>query len=463
MLKKYPTLRFIMMRSGWYILTFFVAVAINFYLPRLGDNNPVDIIMGQAGSGLSTEAAREKEEKYLKEFGLVKVRDSVYMALVDSTAVREEDGKRVEAVVTDEAGQPVKKAEPVAMIAKVIVRDTVVAQRAVTTRDTVTTDVGEIVRDTVKTESGEIVLDTVKTEGGVITLSVRDTVRLRDTETVVSDTLIKPVRASNFDQFISYVGMCLKGDLGTSFQKYPKKVLDVIIEAVPWTIALQLPTILFGWIIGNTLGALAAYKRGMFDKVFFPCALALSAFPFFVFGMLLVYVFSIVWHVFPAMGGYEMGIIPSFSWTFFSSVAYHYVLPFFSIFLILAGGQAIGMRSMGIYELGTDYIKYAKWLGLKEWRVLFYVFRNAMLPQITGLALQLGVMIGGALITEMIFSYPGLGMAMLTAIQNQDYPVIQGVTLIITLTVLLANFTVDILIAILDPRVKAGLQMGKGN
>jgi peptide/nickel transport system permease protein len=408
------------MRAGWYLLTFLVAVTINFYLPRLGDHNPVDIIMGQAASGLSNEQAREKEEKYLKEFGLVRVT---------------KDGH--------------------------IVRDTVFAQRVVAVRDSVRDGGGQVVRDTVRTETGEIVTDTVKAEGGAFTLLVRDTVRMHDTSKTVIDTIAKPVKSSNFEQFASYVKMCMKGDLGTSFQK-GKKVLDVIKEAVPWTIALQLPTILFGWIIGNLLGALAAYKRGVFDKVFFPCALALSAFPFFVFGMLLVYAFSIVWQVFPAMGGYDMGLIPSFSWDFFASAAQHYVLPFFSIFLILAGGQAIGMRSMGIYELGTDYIKYAKWLGLREGRVLMYLFRNAMLPQITGLALSLGTMIGGALITEMIFSYPGLGYAMLNAITSNDYPLIQGVTLTITLTVLIANFTVDILIAILDPRVKAGLQIGKG-
>jgi peptide/nickel transport system permease protein len=118
---------------------------------------------------------------------------------------------------------------------------------------------------------------------------------------------------------------------------------------------------------------------------------------------------------------------------------------------------------MGIYELGTDYIKYAKWLGLKESKIIAYLFRNAMLPQLTGLALSLGSMISGALITEMIFSYPGLGMAILTAIQNNDYPMIQGCTLLITISVLIANFTVDILIGFLDPRVKAGLQIGKGN
>jgi peptide/nickel transport system permease protein len=356
MLKQYPTLRYILQRGGWYFITFLVAVTINFFLPRLGTNNPVDIIMGKNSSGLSAEAARVKEESYLKEFGLVKVRS------------------------------------------------------------------GEIVRD----QAG------------------------------------KPVKASGLEQFTTYLKMCFKGDLGTSFQKYPKKVLDVILQAVPWTIALQLPTILFGWIIGNVLGALAAYKRGVFDRVFFPVALLISSLPFFVFGMLLVYYFSVVLNWFPAMGGYAQDIVPSFSLEFFQSAAYYYVLPFFSIFMILAGGQAIGMRSMGIYELGTDYIKYAKWLGLKESKIIGYLFRNAMLPQLTGLALSLGTMIGGALITEMIFSYPGLGMAILTAIQNNDYPMIQGCTLLVTVSVLLANFTVDILIGFLDPRVKAGLQIGKG-
>lgn len=270
----------------------------------------------------------------------------------------------------------------------------------------------------------------------------------------------EPVRTSSLEQFGTYVKKTLTGDLGTSFQKGPKTVLAVIGDAVPWTIALQLPTIVFGWIIGNLLGALAAYRRGTFDRVFFPMALLMSAIPFFVFGMLLVYFFAVHWNVFPAMGGSDPGIDTGFSLEFFGSAAYHYILPFLSIFLISAGGQAIGMRSMGIYELGTDYIKYAKWLGVKESRVLLYLFRNAMLPQLTGLALSLGGMIGGALITEMIFSYPGLGMAMLSAIQNNDYPMIQGVTLIVTVCVLAANFTVDILIAFLDPRVKAGLKMG---
>jgi peptide/nickel transport system permease protein len=355
MFKNYPTARYILQRGVWYFLTFLVAVIINFALPRLGDRNPVDIMMAKASQGLSDEALQLKKEGFEKEFGMVKLDDQ-----------------------------------------------------------------GQIVRDA----SGQ----SVKTTG--------------------------------FEQFIDYLGMTMRGNFGISIQKYPKKVLDIVIEAVPWTIALQLPAILFGWIVGNLLGALSAYKRGVFDRVIFPMALFISSVPFFVFGMVLVYVFAVVLGWFPAMGAYAGDLVPSFSLDFIGSMGYHYVLPFLSIFMILAGGQAIGMRSMGIYELGTDYIKYAKWLGLKESKVLSYLFRNAMLPQLTGLALSIGQMVGGALITEMIFSYPGLGMAMLTAIGSNDYTVIQGCTLLITICVLVANFTVDIMIGFLDPRVKAGLQMG---
>ncbi|MBD3393562.1 MAG: ABC transporter permease subunit [Chitinivibrionales bacterium] len=356
MLKAHPTARYILGRGGWYLVTFVVAVIINFSLPRLGASNPIDIIMGKVAGGLDTEAAQEKEEAYLKEFGLVELRA---------------DGS----IARDSAGAP--------------------------------------------------------------------------------------VRTPAWKQFRDYVLMVLRGDLGTSILNYPRKVMDIIREAVPWTIALQFPTIIFGWIVGNVLGALAAYRRGVFDRVLFPIALLLSAVPFFAFGMILLYQFAITWEWFPAIGAYAGDLVPGFNWTFISSAAYHYVLPFFSIFLILAGGQAIGMRSMCIYELGTDYVKYAKWLGVRENTILFYMFRNAMLPQLTGLALALGMMVGGALITEMIFSYPGLGMAMLTAIQGNDYTVIQGCTLLVTMCVLVANFSVDILIGFLDPRVRAGQKGGE--
>jgi peptide/nickel transport system permease protein len=350
MLKNHPALRHMLTRASWYFVTFLVAVTINFFLPRLGDANPVDTIMAKVSTGLDTRSAKEKEEAYLKEFGLVKV---------------------------DSAGN------------------------------------------------------------------------------IERDAAGKPLRTSLASQFVSYLGMSLQGDLGSSILQYPKRVSEIIKAAIPWTLALQLPTIVLGWLIGNVLGALAAYRRGVFDKVMYPLALLASAIPAFCFGILLVYIFGINLEWLPAVGGYDDGLTPQLSWEFLQSASYYYVLPFLSVFLLVVGGQAIGMRSMCIYELGTDYVKYAKLLGIKENKILLYMFRNAMLPQLTGLALSLGTMVGGALITEMIFSYPGLGMAVLTAIQGNDYPLITGCTLLVTICVLIANFSVDILIGLLDPRIRA--------
>jgi peptide/nickel transport system permease protein len=358
MLKNHPALRHVITRFGWYIVTFFVAVTINFFLPRLGPSNPVDILMSKVSvsGAMDTASAKVREEAYLKEFGLVE---------------------------TD-------------------------AQ-------------GNILRD----EQG------------------------------------KPVRTSALKQFGNYLVLTLQGEMGSSIIQYPKKVSELISTSIPWTLALQIPTIIIGWIVGNLLGALAAYRRGIFDRFFYPVSLLISAIPPFCFAILLVFVFGIILRWFPAMGGYDDGIIPSMSWRFFSSAAYYYFLPFMSIFLIITGGQAIGMRSMCIYELGTDYVKYSKHLGIRENKILLYMFRNAMLPQLTGLALSLGSMVGGALVTEMIFSYPGLGMTLLTAITSSDYPVIQGCTLLITVSVLIANFSVDILVGFLDPRIRTQAAGGK--
>ena len=158
---------------------------------------------------------------------------------------------------------------------------------------------------------------------------------------------------------------------------------------------------------------------------------------------------------FPTSGGYGYDLIPNLSWQFVKSVFVHYQLPFWSIVLVAIGGQAIGMRSMSIYELNADYVKYARFMGIKDRTIIKYVFRNAMLPQITGLALSIGTMVGGALIAEIIFSYPGLGYTLLNGVMGQDYPLISASTLIITIMVLLANFIIEIVYGLIDPRIKA--------
>lgn len=256
-------------------------------------------------------------------------------------------------------------------------------------------------------------------------------------------------------QFLIYMRNVFHGDFGYSISQYPRTVANVIQSSIGLTIGLQFPAIIVGWLIGNTLGALAAYLRGGFDRVLMPISIFVSNLPAFGMAVILMVIFAVTLQWFPTSGGYGYDLIPNFSWQFIWSVIIHYQLPFWSIVLITIGGQAIGMRSMSIYELNADYVKYSRFMGIKDRTIIAYVFRNAMLPQITGLALSIGTMVGGALVAEIIFSYPGLGSTILTAVLGQDYPLISATTLIITLMVLTANFLLEIFYGILDPRIKA--------
>jgi peptide/nickel transport system permease protein len=258
-----------------------------------------------------------------------------------------------------------------------------------------------------------------------------------------------------YQQFFLYVRNAAKGDFGISFSQYPRPVADIIKSSIWWTICLQFPAIIVGWLIGNTLGALAAYLKGGFDKVIMPVSIFVSNFPAFGMAVILLVIFAVNLKWFPTSGGYGYDLLPNFSWTFIWSVIVHYQLPFWSIVLIAIGGQAIGMRSMSIYELNADYVKYARFLGIKDRKIVGYVFRNAMLPQVTGLALSIGTMIGGALVAEIIFSYPGLGYTLLNGVLGQDYPLISAATLIVTVMLLSATFIIEILYGFIDPRIKA--------
>lgn len=256
------------------------------------------------------------------------------------------------------------------------------------------------------------------------------------------------------EQFFIYVVNVFHGDFGYSISQYPRTVADVIGSSIGWTIALQFPAIIVGWILGNTLGALAAYLRGNFDRFLLPISIFLSNIPAFGMAVILLVIFAVNMPIFPTSGGYGHDMIPNASWEFVWSVIIHYQLPFWSIVLITIGGQAIGMRSMAIYELNADYVKYARFLGIKDNKIIGYVFRNAMLPQITGLALSIGTMVGGALVAEIIFSYPGLGTTILTAVLGGDYPLISATTLIITIMVLVAFFVLEIFYGLIDPRIR---------
>lgn len=257
------------------------------------------------------------------------------------------------------------------------------------------------------------------------------------------------------EQFVIYVGKLFQGDMGISFSRYPKPVSEVIGSSVGWTLALQIPAIIIGWILGNILGAIAAYVGKWVDKIILPIFMFFSNTPAFGLAIVFLTVFSVNMGWFPVGGGYGYDLLPSFTPQFIGSVLHHFMLPFCTMVIITIGGQAIGMRSMAIYELNTDYVKYSRFLGIKDGKIIRYVFKNAMLPQITGLALSLGGMVAGNLVAEIIFSYPGLGSTMLAAISTRDYPLLSGCTLIITIMVLIANLAVELVYGLIDPRIKA--------
>jgi len=260
-------------------------------------------------------------------------------------------------------------------------------------------------------------------------------------------------------QYINFWIALFHGDLGTSVLMFPQKVTAIIMRAVPYDIFLLVPAILLSFYAGNKFGAFAARTKWL-DNTVLPLGYMLTATPYMWLGILLAWSLGIVAGIFPIAGAYGFNLQPSLSWVFILSLLEHWFLPFVSLFLVYFGGWAIGMRNMIIYELEADYSHYLEALGAPRSLVRKYAYRNAILPQITGLALQLGVVVAGALVTEVVFSYPGIGYWILQAIQNQDYFLIQGCFLFIIIMVLIANFIIDIVYVIVDPRTRLGMVGG---
>jgi peptide/nickel transport system permease protein len=258
-------------------------------------------------------------------------------------------------------------------------------------------------------------------------------------------------------QYLNFWLGLLHGDLGPSIAYVGSSVSDLIREAVPYTLALLVPAIVLSYIAGNRVGAMAA-RRKVLDNTALPIAYVLTATPYVWLALVLAYVLAFRWQIFPVSGAYDFSLQPEYSWEFARSFLEHWFLPFLTLFLVLFGGWAIGMRNLIIYELEADYSNYLQALGAPNRLVRKYAYRNAVLPQMSGLALALGAVVGGAIVTEIVFGYPGIGMLILTAIQNRDYFLLQGIFLFIIVGVLIANFIVDIAYVIVDPRTRTGLQ-----
>jgi len=265
--------------------------------------------------------------------------------------------------------------------------------------------------------------------------------------------LTKPLH----EQFFYFFSRLMVGDLGTSIAFYPRKVTDLVATYLAWTLGLLIPATLAAWVLGNLLGAWAAYRRRTrADNILLPLFLTLSQIPYYWLAMILLYTLAVTARIFPVAGAYPPHMTPSLTPQFLLAMLHHYTLPFLSIVIVAIGGWAIGMRVLVIYELRSDYVEYSELLGLSDKKILGYVFRNSILPQVTGLALSLGTVMGGALITELVFSYPGTGYLLFRAISTLDYPMIQGTFIILISTLLLANLIVDILYAYIDPRIRTG-------
>ncbi len=258
-------------------------------------------------------------------------------------------------------------------------------------------------------------------------------------------------------QYLNFWVAIFHGDFGTSIWLFPQPVITIIKNAVPFDLLLLVPSILASWFAGNHFGAFAARSKWL-DNTISPIGYILTATPYMWLGILLAWAFGIIFRILPTSGAYSPTMMPHLSWTFAWSLLQHWILPFVSLFLVMFGGWAIGMRNMIIYELEADYSHYLAALGAPRRLVRKYAFNNAVLPQITGLALQLGVIVAGQLVTEIVFSYPGIGYLILQSIQNHDYFLLQGCFLFIIIGVLLANFAIDIAYVLVDPRTRAGMQ-----
>lgn len=261
-----------------------------------------------------------------------------------------------------------------------------------------------------------------------------------------------------YKQYWTYLTHLARGDLGLSISSFPSPVTDVIRTSLWWTLLLGAVALILSFLIGTILGIIGAWRRsGALDSILPPFLLFTGSFPYFWLATVALFILGFKLDLLPLRHAYAAGMSPEFSFAFVKSVFTHLILPAGTIIVVSIGGWMLGMRNAMISVLAEDYITMAEAKGLPENRVMFrYAGRNALLPSVTAFGMALGFVISGALVTEVVFSYPGLGYSLLVAVRNLDYPLMQGIFLMITIAVLLANLFVDLLYVRLDPRVRTG-------
>jgi peptide/nickel transport system permease protein len=258
-------------------------------------------------------------------------------------------------------------------------------------------------------------------------------------------------------QYVDYLSSLLHGNLGIATSQFPTPVIVVLRESLPWTIGLVGVALIISFILGTLIGMLVAWRRGSwYDTAIPPILTFLSAVPYFWMALGLVYIFGVGLSWFPTDSGYDVfNVSPGWNAAFIGSVVQHAILPVITLVIGSLAGWVLTMRNTMLTTLSEDYVLMAQAKGLPERRVMFnYAARNAVLPSITSFSISLGLVVSGSLLTEIVFNYPGIGFALYTAVQNDDYALVEGCFLVIALAVLIANFLSEIIYTYLDPRVR---------
>ena len=259
-------------------------------------------------------------------------------------------------------------------------------------------------------------------------------------------------------QYFEYASNVLRGNFGISISAFPAPVTSVIANGLVWTLLLGFTALIISFVVGNILGVFSAWRRGGWvDNILPPILIFVGSFPFFWLALVALFFLGFEFGWFPLRHAYSDQLAPGWNWEFVGSVFTHLILPAGTVVLVSVGGWVLGMRNTMINILGEDYITMAEAKGLKQNHImLYYAARNALLPNITAFGMSLGFVLSGQIIVETVFSYPGLGYQLISAVSTLDYPLMQAIFLMITLAVLGANLIVDLLYVRLDPRMRTG-------
>ena len=257
-------------------------------------------------------------------------------------------------------------------------------------------------------------------------------------------------------RYITYLANIFSGNLGQSYHFYPVFATDIIQYYLPYTLSLALPVLFVSFFVGNWIGARAAYLKGKLNESSYFTLVFANQLPPFWFGLVIIFLYVVLFQSIPPIGSASQGTIPSLSIEYFMDLVAHWILPFITLLVVYIGAWATGMRSMVTHEMDAGYVRFGEQLGFKKGKLMSYAQRNAILPQLTGLNMVFNGIIGQTLIIEIVFGWPGIGLLLYNAVFNYDYPLIFGCFIVIIIIIVVGNFLIDILYGFIDPRIRTG-------